>query len=147
MYHSIELFFSNTSYTHTDTCANRHTYTNNIETLGTGSQQGRNEKKKKSRILQKIYNQGLNKLYLQKLSRAWKLEICLQKVEMDVCRRIVSLSTELLCLPTNCLEERNAHMEKGEMVESNHYFSSNKLKHLCGGEELRQSMGEITPQS
>ena len=33
---------------------------------------------------------------------------------------IVGLSTALLCLPTDCLAEGNlAHMEKGEMVESN----------------------------
>ena len=32
----------------------------------------------------------------------------------------VGLSTALLCLPTDCLAERNlAHMEKGEMVENN----------------------------
>lgn len=60
MYHSsysIELFFLETHHLHTHRHMQKQTHThtnNNIETLGTGNQQGRNEKNKVKDTLENL---------------------------------------------------------------------------------------------
>lgn len=52
---SIELFFLETHHLNTHRYMHRHTYTNNnMETLGTGNQQGRNEKNKVKDTLENL---------------------------------------------------------------------------------------------
>lgn len=150
-------FWKHITYTHIDTCANRHickqththTNNNNIETLGTGNQQGRNEKNKvkdtlenlQARIKQILSSETQQGLEVGNMSTKSR-NGCQQK------EQLASLLLSYVCPQIAQQKGIQPTWRKVKWQKAIKYFSSNKLNHLCGGGgELRQSMGEITPRS